>query len=126
METKICTKCHKEYPATTEYFYKCSWGKNGLNSSCKKCRIAASKEYRHTPEGAKNRYLQRVRWSIKYPEKHKYLSRKNKLNAVRDLKDYYIACKLNMSVKDLTPEIIETQRNIIKIKRLCKSKTQMS
>lgn len=31
---RICTTCNKEYPATTEYFYK---DKSGLRTSCKEC-----------------------------------------------------------------------------------------
>lgn len=37
METKICTKCNKEYPATSEYFYVCRTAKDGLRSICKVC-----------------------------------------------------------------------------------------
>ena len=32
--TKVCTKCGKELPATLEYFYKV---KDGLNTRCKSC-----------------------------------------------------------------------------------------
>lgn len=37
METKICTKCNKEYPATDEYFYKNKYYPDGLARSCKQC-----------------------------------------------------------------------------------------
>jgi len=42
METKICTKCGQELPATTEYFYK---NGNHLRSHCKKCITIRCKEY---------------------------------------------------------------------------------
>jgi flagellar hook protein FlgE len=36
--TKICTVCQIEYPATTEFFHKCSCrSKYGIKSYCKKC-----------------------------------------------------------------------------------------
>lgn len=37
MNTKVCTKCGIEYPATTEYFHKKSCGKYGLRADCKIC-----------------------------------------------------------------------------------------
>ena len=37
MTVKVCTKCNKEYPATTEYFYKKENGKYNLMSICKLC-----------------------------------------------------------------------------------------
>lgn len=41
METKKCTVCGNEYPATSEYFY--SQG-DKLQSSCKECRKAQQRE----------------------------------------------------------------------------------
>lgn len=40
METKICSnsKCNKELPATTEFFYRHKGGKFDLSSNCKECR----------------------------------------------------------------------------------------
>jgi len=37
METRICTKCGNEYPATLEYFQKSATSKFGLKSWCKTC-----------------------------------------------------------------------------------------
>jgi len=37
METKVCTKCGRKFPATTEYFYSNKKAKYGLHSSCKVC-----------------------------------------------------------------------------------------
>ena len=36
-KSKICSVCGKEYPATTEYFYKKKNGLYGLESRCKSC-----------------------------------------------------------------------------------------
>ena len=35
--TKVCTTCGKEFPATTEYFYRQKTGKYGLTAECKEC-----------------------------------------------------------------------------------------
>ncbi len=55
IETKACTKCGIEYPATLEYFYKKSAKKDGLQSQCKGCE----REYRRSEIGkaATKRYL---------------------------------------------------------------------
>jgi 5-methylcytosine-specific restriction endonuclease McrA len=37
MQTKVCKKCGKEFPATKEYFYSRPELKDGLNGSCKIC-----------------------------------------------------------------------------------------
>lgn len=39
--TKVCTKCKRELPATTDYFCKHKDCKYGLNSRCKDCRTKA-------------------------------------------------------------------------------------
>jgi len=43
--TKICSKCHKEYPSTIEYFHKDSQKHDGLRSSCKTCHNKYRKKY---------------------------------------------------------------------------------
>jgi len=40
MDTKICTKCKKELPATKEYFYEEKRRKSGFCSRCKECFLA--------------------------------------------------------------------------------------
>ena len=37
MDTKICSKCKRELPATSEYFYISKRTKDNLHSVCKKC-----------------------------------------------------------------------------------------
>ena len=38
MDTKICTKCKKEYPATPEYFTRNKSCRDGLHTFCKTCK----------------------------------------------------------------------------------------
>lgn len=45
METKVCSKCKEELPATAEYFGKHSKSPLGLRCTCKLCTKAQSKEY---------------------------------------------------------------------------------
>jgi hypothetical protein len=48
MESKICTKCKEEKPATLEYFSKHKKTKSGLNSWCRLCctnKLKISKNY---------------------------------------------------------------------------------
>ena len=35
---KTCTKCHKEYPTTAEYFHRDKYAKSGLRPDCKQCK----------------------------------------------------------------------------------------
>lgn len=45
MDMKICVKCLKELPATSEYFHKQKSGKYGFRSTCKVCRSENIKHY---------------------------------------------------------------------------------
>lgn len=45
MKFKICTKCKRELPNTTEYFYVQRNGKFGLRADCKECCNKYQKEY---------------------------------------------------------------------------------
>ena len=58
MDTKICTKCGEEKPATAEYFFADSRGKYGRVAMCKPCCAAANRR-RYTAEKERARYLQR-------------------------------------------------------------------
>ena len=44
--TKICSKCKRELPATTDYFYKHKRGKYELQSQCKECMLKYANQYR--------------------------------------------------------------------------------
>lgn len=43
IELRICTKCKRELPPTTEYFHKQKRGKYGLSSWCKECKSKHNK-----------------------------------------------------------------------------------
>lgn len=43
MQTKMCSMCHNYYPANAEYFHRKHTTKDGLHSSCKKCRNERNK-----------------------------------------------------------------------------------
>ena len=59
METKVCRRCRKEFPATEEYFYKAGNKRVGLRAICKKCNYLETKE----PLGNKKKYkYERVKW----------------------------------------------------------------
>ena len=45
-ETKICTKCKEELPATTEYFHRHNQSNDSLRSRCKKCRNKTNQRWR--------------------------------------------------------------------------------
>ena len=48
---KTCTKCKKEFPATTEFFYKTKNVKCGLISRCKSCHKEQTTIYRKSDRG---------------------------------------------------------------------------
>lgn len=53
MDTKVCTKCKRELPATEEFFCKKSKCKFGINSVCKSCSSTRKTEVKHPKEGYK-------------------------------------------------------------------------
>jgi 5-methylcytosine-specific restriction endonuclease McrA len=54
MQTKICTKCKRELPATTEYFAKLTRNKCGFRSECKECKKGIDHEWKRTHPKPKN------------------------------------------------------------------------
>lgn len=52
MKTKICSKCKKELPLTTEYYHRRRDRKIGFRSECKECGLKQKRDYRKT-EGSK-------------------------------------------------------------------------
>src|SRR5688572_16476564 len=62
---KRCTKCGKEYPATTEHFNKNCQAKDGLYPNCKACR-SAFRQQNH-----EHIYPQKRHWRQANPEKEK-------------------------------------------------------
>jgi hypothetical protein len=45
-QTKICTSCGIEFPATIEYFQRQPRGKYGIHSWCRKCQTAYCRKWR--------------------------------------------------------------------------------
>ena len=65
MDTKKCTKCGEEKPATAEYFDAHPQCRFGLNSVCRPCRAARQKAYLSRPD-AKAAHKARCRkWELK-------------------------------------------------------------
>jgi len=50
---KRCSKCKREFPATTEYFHKSNQQRGGLTSSCCECRSTHALTKRYGAEGYK-------------------------------------------------------------------------
>lgn len=46
MELKICTKCNRSFPMTTEYFNSHKNHKDGLTSQCKECLNKSNRQYK--------------------------------------------------------------------------------
>lgn len=79
---KTCTKCNKDFPATTEYFYHHIGYRDNLKSWCKECCYTYKIE---SQSDKKYRERNRERWLAKkaeYREKNR-----EKVNAAR--RDYY-------------------------------------
>ena len=48
MQIKICSKCEKDLPATTEYFYKNKTTKDKLSYYCKVCQNLSTRKWQKT------------------------------------------------------------------------------
>lgn len=68
MQTKLCSKCRKELPMTTEYFFRKKASKDGLNYLCKKCCHEYDRKYCEKHKEVVSEY-QRL-----YRETHKEVS----------------------------------------------------
>lgn len=84
MNTKVCTKCGRELPATTEFFGKHKSSKNGLRAMCKECKREQDRKYNQNKrsinsnvyyhksyyENNKEHLRQKTKeWSLKNPDK---------------------------------------------------------
>jgi len=83
MQTKICKICGSEYPATLEYFYAKKSNKDGLHSTCKKCKIAkVSQYYKEHTESKKiynGEYREKNREKIKAHKKEYYTQNRHNI-----------------------------------------------
>ena len=58
-KSKVCSKCKRELPLTTEHFYFEKKGKGGFRSICKNCMNSIDRQYRETHREAikENKHL---------------------------------------------------------------------
>ena len=70
IDTKRCTKCREEKPATVEYFYRETRVKSGLSSQCKGCNKKSREENREKIKARDKKYRE------ENPEKIKTRSKK--------------------------------------------------
>lgn len=137
METKVCPRCGIEKPVAG--FGKDKYTKSCLNVYCKECCICRVKKWRDAnpekdKESSRKRRDANIYYSRKYRDENpdyyrKYReSNKDKIKyygskVTNSMPDFYIKKNLRnkgFSPDEITPELIETQRLIIKIKRLVK------
>lgn len=108
METEICIKC-QEVKTLSEFGKK----KGKILNRCKKCICLSSKEwYENNKEKAKE-------WRKNNKEKVKQYDNKVRENCC----PYYITANLKkqgFNKEQITPELIEENANIIKVKRIIK------
>jgi hypothetical protein len=97
MNTKVCTKCNKEFPATREYFYFKEHGKYGLRADCIKCCQEYDKK-RHAVydniEYVKNKreeYFKNNREKIL--KRYREYNQKNKIKRNAYSREYYLKNK---------------------------------
>jgi len=98
--SKICPRCKKIFPATTEYFYLSKEGKDGLRYYCKKCTIEMVKIYYQKNKEIilerTKRYRQKHRYHYrklgqKYREKNSEYFRNYRLNHKKDVQKYHLS-----------------------------------
>lgn len=135
---KKCTCCGKSKPKTEDFFRKRGDLKHLFRSSCLICESQKNKEYQslireHKKDVVatyKKKYYDKNKNFVKtnssiYYQKNILKYKEQRLNSCIELKDNYIKDILakNKAIqhKDLTPEIIETKRLLIKIKRELKN-----
>ena len=89
MKTRICKKCKKELPETTQYFHKHKLSPNGLYASCIKCEKERARKYTIS---AKKKISERKKkyWKEKREERMKY--RREYLENLKENIIYKITC----------------------------------
>lgn len=80
MESKECTSCHVEYPATSEYFHRNKNKRDGLEYRCKKCRSVQWKDY---IEKARDKKRERGRAYYQENREKRILKSKNTRDAFK-------------------------------------------
>jgi hypothetical protein len=89
LQTKICNKCKRELPATSEYFYKIKGELYKMRSVCKNCLKNKRKLLASTQEYKEKWNLRAKKWRENNPEKFKKIQKtfrsknKDSINAIR-------------------------------------------
>ena len=86
-ETKVCSRCKKQLPATIEFFYVDKHLKSGLCSACKKCHSIKNMEY-HKNNHKRNR-----------KKKREYARRYYQQNCRGKIKAYHLKARYNLTLK---------------------------
>lgn len=107
MKMRKCCICGKEYPATTEYFYKKYKNKDVLDCRCKKCKSVVKKAYYNKKDSSEKAREYAKKWT-----KENY-TRKRKTDKTR-----YNKIKNTTRYKELKNKI-EHKRKAIKKNLLC-------
>lgn len=125
METKICTVCGEEKPATLEYFSKQKGGKYGLRGMCKKCKSIIDKPYRDKHSEEMKKYHKQYRkenrektlkYGKQYREEHKEeISKHRKIYNKNNKEKGRIYAQQRRSRKRKTPNTL-TENQWIEIK----------
>lgn len=127
METRICTKCGKELPATNEYFGKAKLGKYGLKSQCKECHNALGREYKEKHREAEMIYGRKRRKEnreniLKYQKeyrdknKEKISAHKKEYNKNNTEKGRMYAQQRRARKRNLPNTLTDEQWNKVKLK----------
>lgn len=91
MIMKICTKCKKELPATTEFFFADRRGKHGFRSICKICDSLKRKIYytkNRDKEKIRNHkyYIKNKDAILKQVKKHSFENKSQRSNYLRRIR----------------------------------------
>lgn len=115
MFLKTCKKCAKDFPTTTEFFYKNASGKYGLTPRCKSCVNVDNKESaaKRDPEVVKAQANARSRKHYHNNlDKCRNTARESALKARQDPEKYSkIQARKRAAGAGLTPEEIQAIRN---------------
>ncbi len=131
---KLCTKCKIVKPIecfhkTKRRIRKDGTRKVGLYSWCKDCKKSKNRELYPTWYKNNNKKVksEKYQWKKDNHDKVLVMQRNNKKKAIDEIKDRYAIYLLmnntKLSIQEIRqyPELIESQRLLLKTKRLCKT-----
>lgn len=90
MNTKTCTKCHSQLPATTEYFHKKITGQYGITAKCKICSLKYNRSMykKHKHKILEYKRIENINQSEKIKQRRKEQYIKHKKQRLLDVKKY--------------------------------------